>query len=119
MAAYGAHLKATLASTGASGTLQIGSGPVLTFTLAQVAKPAGLYRVKQQLGEIVYLGGWVLLPDGRQAGVIETATQTLAAPRLDPVNPTINLPDGSVLVPQLVTPESDLSRQPTYPIPGN
>jgi hypothetical protein len=120
LAADGAHLKAALESTGASGTVQIGSGAVLTFTITQVTRPAGLYRVKQQVGEVVYLGGWVLLPDGQQVGVIETSAQhNLPAPRLDPAHPTIHLPDGAVLVPQLETPESSFSDEPASAHPGN
>jgi hypothetical protein len=104
----GARLHVGLAAQGAKGVLTLTSGPPLTFQIGLATGQAGLYRAKQEVNGVVYLGGWVLLADGRQAGVIETATQKMAAPRLDPAHPRITLPGGGTLTPQLVTPQSDL-----------
>ncbi|HEY7356966.1 MAG TPA: hypothetical protein VH590_10890 [Ktedonobacterales bacterium] len=104
----GARLQATLTAQNAQGTLTLTSGPPLTFQINPATKPAGLYRAKQEVNSIVYLAGWILLADGRQAGMLQTAAGQMPAPRLDPAHPEISLPDGGTLTPQLVTPESDL-----------
>lgn len=105
----GSHLQATLTAQDAQGTLTLPGGQPLTFQITLATAPAGLYRAKQEINKVVYLGGWILLANGRQAGVIETDAQKfIPSPPLDPAHPTISLPGGGTLTPQLVTPESDL-----------
>lgn len=103
------RLQATLTAKDAQGTLTLPGGPPLTFQVTLTTGQAGLYRAKQEVNGVGYLAGWVLLANGRQAGVIETDTQKkIPAPHLDPAHPSVSLPDGGTLTPQLVTPESDL-----------
>ena len=105
----GSSFQATLTAQDAQGTLTLPGGSPRPFHLILTTGQAGLYRAKQEVNGIVYLAGWVLLADGRQAGVIESDTQQfMAAPRLDPAHPSIPLPDGGRLTPKLVTPDSDL-----------
>lgn len=104
----GAHLQVMLASTEAQGILTLPKSTPLTFQIGLVTEPAGLYRAKQLVNGVVYLGGWILLADGRQAGMIQTPTEQLSGPHLDPAHPTITLLGGGTLTPQLVTPQSDL-----------
>jgi hypothetical protein len=105
----GSHLQATLTAQDAQGTLALHASSPLTFQITLATGPAGLYRAKQEVNGTVYLAGWVLLPNGRQAGVIENdAQKKFPAPPLDPAHPSIPLPGGGTLTPQLVTPESDL-----------
>ena len=104
----GSRFQATLTARATQGTLTLPGGAPLAFTIDLATKPAGLYRAKDEVNGVVYLAGWVLLADGRQAGMIESATQQLIpAPRLDPTRPTISLPDGGTLTPQLITIDSD------------
>jgi hypothetical protein len=105
----GSRFQATLTAHDAQGTLTLPGGAPLAFTLGLATKPAGLYRAKDSIKGVGYLAGWVLLADGRQAGMIENGSQQfMPAPRLDPTHPTISLPGGGTLAPQLITPDSDL-----------
>ncbi len=105
----GSHFRATLTARDAEGMLTLPGGAPLAFKMDLATKPAGLYRAKDEVNGVAYLAGWVLLADGRQAGIIENdAQQLITAPRLDPAHPTISLPGGGALTPQLVTPDSDL-----------
>ena len=102
----GSSFAAMLTALGAQITLTLKGEQSLRFQITLATKPAGLYQTKQEVNGNVYLAGWVLLPDGRQAGMIQTGDQHYPAPRLDPVRPTVLLPDGATLTPQFVTPES-------------
>lgn len=104
----GSRIQVTFTAQNAQGTLTLTNGPPRSFQINLATKPAGLYRAKQEVHGVVYLGGWILLANSRQAGMLQTASGQMPAPRLDPAHPEISLPDGGTLTPQLVTPESDL-----------
>lgn len=56
-----------------------------TFTIELVAPPEGLYRVADTvIGGAEVAGGWIVLPDGTQVGVLTVDGETQPAPALDP-----------------------------------
>jgi serine/threonine-protein kinase len=61
------------------------AGRSWTFTAAQVAAPEGLYRFADTIaGGAEVVGGWIVLPDGSQVGVLAVDGDPGPAPRLDP-----------------------------------
>lgn len=71
---------------GDSATGQVtADGRSWSFTIEQVAPPEGLYRVADTiLGGAEVDGGWIVLPDGTQIGVLTVDGEAQPAPRLDP-----------------------------------
>lgn len=56
-----------------------------TFTIGSVAPPEGLYQVADTIaGGAEVAGGWIILPDGTQVGLLTVDGQTTPAPALDP-----------------------------------
>jgi serine/threonine-protein kinase len=48
-----------------------------------VAPPSGLYRATANVRNAKIVGGWIVLADGQQVGVVSTDDQPQAAPPLD------------------------------------
>jgi len=66
-----------------------------SFTIEQVAPPEGLYRVADTiLGGAEVDGGWIILPDGTQIGVLTVGGQSEPAPELDPDTGAVTI-DGA------------------------
>ena len=100
--------KATLTSSGgyvlrvaigngkATGSLRLPGpgGAVDRFSSARDTRPAGLYRGVKTVAGKRYVGGWIILPDGRQRGEVVTGTTDAASPTLDPSNPTVDVKKG-------------------------
>jgi hypothetical protein len=61
------------------------------FVAARDAKPAGLYRGTKTVGGKQYLGGWIILPDGRQRGEVTSDSAEVASPTLNPDDPTVDI----------------------------
>jgi hypothetical protein len=53
------------------------------FELGVVRKPSGLYRTAARVRGAQLDGGWIVLPDGRQVGVLTRDGVAAPAPRLD------------------------------------
>jgi hypothetical protein len=88
-------LRVTIAHGKASGSLRVpGAAGVHRFSSTQATKPAGLYRGVTTIAGTHYVGGWIILPDGRQRGEILTGTTDVASPTLDPTNPTVDVKKG-------------------------
>jgi len=90
-AAVGGRLTMT-GPTGATLTAtygQVASGQVLAggrtwnFTAPIVRAPSGLYRAASKVRAAVVVGGWIVLPDGTQVGIVTRDAVPAAAPRLD------------------------------------
>ena len=64
------------------------------FTAARATKPAGLYRGVKKVAGKRYVGGWVILPDGRQRGEVVSNSTDVANPILNPDNPTVDVKRG-------------------------
>lgn len=61
------------------------NGQTWSFTIEQVPPPEGLYRVADSiLGGAEVDGGWIVLPDGTQIGLLTVDGQPRPAPALDP-----------------------------------
>lgn len=61
------------------------AGRTWTFTVEQVDAPDGLYRFAETVvGGAEVAGGWIVLPDGTQVGVLTVDGEPRPAPELDP-----------------------------------
>lgn len=70
-------------------------GQTWTFTIPLVAPPEGLYRVADTvLGGAEVDGGWIVLPDGTQIGVLTVDGRSRPAPALDPETGQVSI-DGT------------------------
>jgi hypothetical protein len=72
--ADGATLTGRLAQDRLSGTVTLPGGSAHPFRAPAVADPAGLYRQRGEVGGQAAVGGWVVLPDGRQKGAVRTSS---------------------------------------------
>lgn len=99
----GARLTGTLkGSERLSGTADLGGGHY-TFTLARAKKPSGLYRANSQVRGARIVGGWIVLPGGRQVGLLTRDGRHSAAPAIDPATGAVTV-DGQQLTARPVTP---------------
>lgn len=115
-ATNGDKLKASLAPTGATGTLTVG-GKDFPFTAAPAKGDAGLYRADQDVNGGKVVGGWIVNTDGQQRGAIrntprENRDEITAAPQLvvaqkaSPTTWTVQTPTfGLLTVKRVVDPE--------------
>jgi hypothetical protein len=69
-----------------SGLDDTATGERHAFTAAPVKRPAGLYRIETKDGA-GYLGGWIVLADGRTRGAVKTAERIVKSGTLSFVNP--------------------------------
>lgn len=91
-----AELTASYDDNGASGEITA-LGETWSFTTEQVDEPQGLYRVADTfLGGAEVDGGWIVLPDGRQIGVLTVDGATTTAPELDTATGEVAVPGGTV-----------------------
>jgi hypothetical protein len=73
----GVRLQATFVGNSASGTLTLADGKSFPFTAELATGNAGFYRAETSLEGSPVVGGWIILPDGRQAGALEGDTPVL------------------------------------------
>lgn len=66
-----ASLAGTFGGGKATGTV-VAAGRQWTFTAPAVAPPSGLYRAVADVRNAKVVGGWIVLPDGSQVGVVTT-----------------------------------------------
>ncbi|WIM99082.1 serine/threonine-protein kinase [Actinoplanes oblitus] len=78
----GTKIVGTFSARGAQGDLTI-LGKTHGFTLTTVKKPSGLYRASARVRGAKVAGSWIVLPDGRQVGVLTEGDEIGPAPRLD------------------------------------
>lgn len=100
----GANLTGTFGGGRATGVVAAG-GREWKFTASAVSKPSGLYRATADVRGAKVVGGWIVLPDGSQVGVLTTDGVPAPAPSLDAASGTVTV-DGVVVT--AITPE-DLS----------
>jgi hypothetical protein len=66
----------------------VGSGVVggreIAFVVRRVERPHGLYRFASRVENAMIVGGWIVLADGRQVGVVSTDGVPATAGTLDP-----------------------------------
>jgi hypothetical protein len=99
----GAELNGTLKSgKRIRGTVDIGGGHY-AFTADKAKKPSGLYRATATVRGAKIDGGWIVLKDGTQVGVLTRDGEPSSAPRIDPETGAVTV-DGQQLTARPVTP---------------
>ncbi|MET7574090.1 hypothetical protein ABZT04_37240 [Streptomyces sp. NPDC005492] len=78
-------------------------GRSYAFTAAKAVKPSGLWRATAKVRGAKIDGGWIVLPNGRQTGIVTRDGKATAAPRIDPGTGAVTV-DGQQLTAQPVTP---------------
>ncbi|MFE6162598.1 hypothetical protein ACFQ7F_27200 [Streptomyces sp. NPDC056486] len=99
---HGAKLDGTLADNAVRGKVEIDKQP-RDFTAARAKKPSGLYRATTEVRGAEIDGGWIVLPDGRQVGILKQDGKPQKAPRLDPETGAVTF-DGGELTASPVVP---------------
>ena len=84
------------------GTVDVGGGHY-AFTADRAEKPSGLYRATATVRGAKVDGGWIVLPDGRQVGVVTRGGRPSAAPEIDPGTGAVTV-DGRRLTARPATP---------------
>jgi hypothetical protein len=94
------------------GTLQQGKrirgtvedqGRRYAFTADKAVKPSGLWRATATVRGAKVEGGWIVLPNGRQVGIVDHDGKPTPAPRIDPTTGAVTV-DGQQLTARPVTP---------------
>ncbi|MEW2387789.1 hypothetical protein AB0933_05435 [Streptomyces venezuelae] len=99
---HGAKLDGQLTGNKVRGTVDVDK-ETRKFTAAKAVKPSGLYRATTEVRGAKVDGGWIVLPDGRQVGILKRDDEPEQAPRLDPGTGTVRV-DGETLTARPVTP---------------
>ncbi|MFK0152632.1 hypothetical protein ACIQVK_11225 [Streptomyces sp. NPDC090493] len=95
-----------------NGTLQDGSrirgavdldGGHYAFTARKAVKGSGLYRATATVRGAKVEGGWIVLADGRQVGIVDREGTPSSAPRIDPETGAVTV-DGQPLTARPVLP---------------
>jgi hypothetical protein len=97
----GATLTATVAGTQLSGTVTA-AGRKWQFAVKMVTKPGSLYRATADVRGAAVVGGWIVLPDGSQVGVVTVDDVPQPAPAIDPATGAVTV-DGAALTAEPVT----------------
>jgi serine/threonine-protein kinase len=98
----GAVLTGELTGKRIRGTVDMGQREY-GFTADKALKPSGLYRATATVRGATVDGGWIVLPDGRQVGILNRDGKPAAAPRIDPETGAVTV-DGQQLTARPVTP---------------
>ena len=78
----GAKIAATFTARGAKGKVTV-EGETHTFDIGIAKKPSGLYRTAKKVRNAEVVGSWIVLPDGKQVGVLTDGGVPGPAPALD------------------------------------
>ncbi|WP_089102956.1 hypothetical protein [Streptomyces hyaluromycini] len=73
------------------------------FTARRAVKGSGLYRATATVRGAKVDGGWIVLADGRQVGIVDRDGKPSAAPRIDPETGAVTV-DGQQLTASPVVP---------------
>jgi len=99
----GAGLEGTVKGTRQiSGKANVGSGSY-AFTIDKAKKPSGLYRANSSVAGAKIEGGWIVLPDGLQVGILRRDGKPSPAPEINPETGAVTV-DGDKLTARPVTP---------------
>jgi serine/threonine-protein kinase len=91
--AGGASLTATYGNGLAAGTISARSRE-WAFSVGTVSKPSGLYRATANVRNAEVVGGWIVLANGEQVGVLVVGDDVEPAPELNTSTNTVNV-DGT------------------------
>jgi serine/threonine-protein kinase len=101
----GGTLTGTFDARGAAGTIKLRDGRTWDFDTPTAKKPSGLYRATAEVRGARIEGGWVVLADGRQVGLVTRHNAPAVAPRVDPATGRVTI-DGQVLTAVAADPET-------------
>jgi hypothetical protein len=73
------------------------------FTADKSLKPNALYRATDTVADTKIDGGWIVLQDDSQVGILRRDGKAGPAPRIDPATGTVTV-DGKQLTARPVTP---------------
>jgi hypothetical protein len=90
-----ARLLGTYGNGETAGTVTA-AGRQWTFSLKTVAPPSGLYRASANVRNAQVVGGWIVLPNGQQVGLVDYGDTTIAAPALNTTTKTTTV-DNTVI----------------------
>jgi hypothetical protein len=96
--AKNASLTGTYGNGRAKGTVIVGDER-WTFDVGVVNKPSGLYRATARVRNAKIVGGWIVLADGTQVGVLTRDGEPRQAPPLDLIAGTASVDGTYVTVP--------------------
>ncbi|MFD4605852.1 hypothetical protein ACFWPQ_48570 [Streptomyces sp. NPDC058464] len=100
---HGAVLNGTLQDNRRiRGTVDLDGGHY-AFTAQRAVKGSGLYRATATVRGAKVDGGWIVLADGRQVGIVDRDGKPSAAPRIDPETGAVTV-DGQQLTASPVVP---------------
>lgn len=97
-----AKLDGILSGGKVTGTVDIGDRN-WAFTADKAVKPSGLYRAAAQVRGAELKGGWIVLQDGSQVGIVSRDGKPAAAPPIDPATGAVTV-DGTQLTARPVVP---------------
>ncbi|MGW6012644.1 hypothetical protein [Streptomyces sp. NPDC055210] len=95
-------LTGKLAGKRITGTVDMGQRKY-GFTAAKSLKPNALYRATDTVSDTKIDGGWIVLQDDSQVGILKRDGKASPAPRIDPKTGTVTV-DGEQLTASPVTP---------------
>ncbi|MFE0632407.1 hypothetical protein ACFW3D_36325 [Streptomyces sp. NPDC058864] len=94
----GARLEGTLEGGRVTGEVRL-NGLQQPFTARHAVKPSGLYRATASVRGARVVGGWIVLPNGKQVGIVSRDGEPSAAPAIDPATGAVTV-DGTALTAQ-------------------
>jgi hypothetical protein len=80
----GAALTGSVNGDALFGSLNAAGQPSVPFSAAASKPPAGVFQYRKEVNGLATRVGWVVLPDGTQAGIADNGPTRSPAPRLDP-----------------------------------
>ncbi|MFE2430013.1 hypothetical protein ACFXJ5_25100 [Streptomyces sp. NPDC059373] len=101
---HGAKLEGTLGDNHGriTGTVEL-TDRTWKFTAAKAVKPSGLYRATARVSGAKIDGGWIVLPGGKQVGIVDRDGVPSAAPSIDPETGAVTI-DGVPVTAKPVVP---------------
>ena len=86
-------LEVQLGGSQASGKITSAQGQEVSFkaSLVPVQGQAGLYRARKSIAGLEYLGGWIVLPNGKQRGAVSCGRSIVSRPVLNLEQPEIKV----------------------------
>ncbi|WP_328482778.1 hypothetical protein OHS71_31880 [Streptomyces sp. NBC_00377] len=100
---HGATLDGTLQEgRSVDGTVSVGGGRH-AFSADRAKKPSGLWRATATVRSAKIDGGWIVLKDGTQVGIVTRDGEPAPAPRIDPETGAVTV-DGQRLTARPATP---------------
>jgi hypothetical protein len=98
----GAELTGSINGDALFGSLNAAGRPAVPFSAALSKPPAGVFQYRKEVNGLATRVGWVVLPDGSEAGIVDSGATRSPAPWLDPATGTFTV-DGVTSTASTVT----------------